>query len=153
MRTIVGTAELPSARLFTFGDVDGRGPNVRLQHPLGLTYYESVLYVTDTYNNKIKTIDPASGDTRTLVGSKTAGRTDDPPAFNEPGGITAAGGKLFVADTDNHLVRTRRSARRQQGCHAANLRSGTSPSGVSHIQRVAGAIERFDDRFEARDVR
>ena len=105
VRTIVGTAELPSARLFTFGDVDGRGPNVRLQHPLGLSYYEKLLYVTDTYNNKIKTIDPASGKTQTLVGSKTPGRTDNPPAFNEPGGITAAGGKLYVADTDNHLLR------------------------------------------------
>ena len=26
--------------LFTFGDVDGRGERVRLQHPLGITYYE-----------------------------------------------------------------------------------------------------------------
>ena len=105
VRTIVGTAELSSARLFTFGDVDGRGAGVRLQHPLGLAFIDKTLYVTDTYNNKIKTIDPVTGDTRTLVGSKSSGRTDNPPAFNEPAGITAADGKLFVADTDNHLVR------------------------------------------------
>ena len=103
--TVVGTAQLPSARLFTFGDVDGRGPSVRLQHPLGLAFYEGRLYVADTYNNKIKAIDPATGETRTLAGSGAAGRSDDPPTFNEPGGIAAAAGKLYVADTDNHLIR------------------------------------------------
>ena len=25
--------------------------------------------------------------------------------FNEPGGISAAGGKLYVADTNNHAIR------------------------------------------------
>jgi DNA-binding beta-propeller fold protein YncE len=61
--------------------------------------------VADTYNNKIKTIDPATGSTETLVGSGTPGRTDDPPTFDQPGGITAAAGKLYVADTNNHLIR------------------------------------------------
>ena len=86
VRTVVGTAHLISARLFTFGDVDGRGDGVRLQHPLGLAFHDGKLYVADTYNNKIKVIDPANGDTRTLLGTTAAGRTDDPPAFNAPGG-------------------------------------------------------------------
>ena len=105
VRTIVGTARLPAARLFTFGDVDGPSPAVRLQHPLGVAYYEGQLYVADTYNNKIKTINPETGETRTIAGSTTPGRTDDPPAFDQPGGIAAAAGKLYVADTNNHLVR------------------------------------------------
>jgi sugar lactone lactonase YvrE len=105
VRTIVGTARLVSARLFTFGDVDGRGDGVRLQHPLGLAFHDGKLYVADTYNNKIKVIDPASGDTQTLLGATTAGRTDDPPAFDAPGGLSAADAKLYVADTDNHLIR------------------------------------------------
>ncbi len=100
--TVVGTADLPSARLFTFGDVDGRGADVRLQHPLGVAFYDGKLYVADTYNNKIKTIDPATGDTQTLAGSAAPGQTDDPPAFNHPAGISAADGKLFIADTNNH---------------------------------------------------
>jgi len=105
VHTVVGTAQLPSARLFTFGDVDGRGPDVRLQHPLGIVFYAGKLYVADTYNNKIKAIDPATGSTQTLVGSASPGRNDDPPAFDQPGGIAAAAGKLYVADTNNHLVR------------------------------------------------
>ena len=103
--TVVGTAQLPSARLFTFGDVDGPAPGVRLQHPLGIAFHEGKLYVADTYNNKIKVIDPATGDTQTLVGTATPGQTDLPAAFNQPGGISAAAGKLFVADTNNHLIR------------------------------------------------
>ncbi len=105
VRTVVGTAELPRARLFTFGDVDGVPPQVRLQHPLCVAFYRQKLYVADTYNHKIKTVDPASGETRTLAGTGQAGRGDDPAEFNEPAGLSAAGGKLFVADTNNHLIR------------------------------------------------
>ena len=103
--TLVGTADLPAARLFTFGDVDGRRPAVRLQHPLGIVFYEGKLFVADTYNNKIKQLDPTSGDTRTLAGDATPGRTDEPATFDQPGGVSAAAGRLFVADTNNHRIR------------------------------------------------
>ena len=105
VKTVVGTAGLPNARLFTFGDVDGPAARVRLQHALGIVYYEGQLYVADTYNNKVKVVDPATGFTRTLVGTGKPGRSDKPAEFDEPAGITAAGGKLFVADTNNHLIR------------------------------------------------
>jgi len=103
--TVVGTANLPSARLFTFGDTDGPRDRVLLQHALGVVFYRGRLYVADTYNNKIKVIDPESGTTETLAGSRTPGGSDTMPNFDEPAGITAAAGKLFVADTNNHLLR------------------------------------------------
>jgi DNA-binding beta-propeller fold protein YncE len=103
--TLVGTAHLASGRLFTFADVDGRPPKVRLQHPLGVVYYQQKLYVADTYNNKIKVIDPEDGNTRTLAGTGKAGSGNQPAEFDEPAGITAANGKLYVADTNNHLIR------------------------------------------------
>jgi thiol-disulfide isomerase/thioredoxin len=105
VRTVVGTAGLPEARLFTFGDVDGPRPEVRLQHPLGVTFSEGKLYVTDTYNNKIKEIDPKSGETRTIAGTGRRGAGDEPAEFNEPAGLSAAAGKLYVADTNNHAIR------------------------------------------------
>lgn len=105
VRTVIGTADLPRARLFTFGDEDGLPPRARLQHPLGVAFYREQLFVADTYNHKIKVVDPKTGETRTLVGTGRAGTTDDPPEFNEPGGISAADGKLYVADTNNHLIR------------------------------------------------
>ncbi len=105
VRTVVGTARLSVARLFTFGDVDGPAAQVRFQHPLGLAYAGGHLYVADTYNNKIKVVDPADGTTRTLAGSGKPGDSDRPAEFREPAGLAAADGKLFVADTNNHLVR------------------------------------------------
>ena len=105
VKTLVGTASLPNARLFTFGDVDGTAERARLQHPLGIVHYRGQLYVADTYNNKIKTINPGSGEVRTLVGTGRPGREDDPAAFDEPAGLSAAAGKLYVADTNNHLIR------------------------------------------------
>ncbi len=105
VRTVVGTAHLPDARLFTFGDVDGPAYQVKLQHPLGIVYSEGKLYIADTYNNKIKAVDPIHGDTQTLAGSGSADYSENPPAFNNPSGLSAAGGKLYVADTNNHAIR------------------------------------------------
>jgi sugar lactone lactonase YvrE len=102
VQTIVGTI----GSLFTFGDVDGSSDEARLQHALGVVYRDGVLYVADTYNNKIKTIDLETRTTRTLAGTGKPGSTDAPALFDEPAGITYAGGKLYVADTNNHLIRT-----------------------------------------------
>jgi thiol-disulfide isomerase/thioredoxin len=106
VRTLVGTAHLPKGRLFTFGDVDGTAQTALMQHPLGVAFYQGRLYVADTYNNKIRVVDPADGTTKSLVGTGRAGKDDGPEAtFDEPAGISAAAGKLYVADTNNHLIR------------------------------------------------
>jgi hypothetical protein len=105
VRTVVGTAALPIARLFTFGDVDGQNDRARLQHALGVAYQPGKLYVADTYNNKIKVIDLAEETTNTLAGSGEAGQSDEPAQFDEPAGLTYAAGKLYVADTNNHAIR------------------------------------------------
>ena len=68
VRTIVGQG------LFEFGDKDGRGATVRLQHCLGLAYAGGHLYIADTYNNKIKICEPRNRSVRSLVGAHKAGR-------------------------------------------------------------------------------
>lgn len=90
LETIVGTG------LFDFGDVDGVGDEVRLQHPLGVAYANGKLYVADTYNDKIKVIDPESRRARTVVGGEGE--------FFEPGGLSFADGRLFIADTNAHAI-------------------------------------------------
>ena len=97
--TIVGLG------LFKFGDVDGEGTTVRLQHCLGLAYGGGKLYVADTYNNKVKVCDPASQTVTTFVGTRERGDGDQPPRFNEPGGLALVGETLYVADTNNHQIR------------------------------------------------
>lgn len=103
--TVVGTSHLPQARLFTFGDVDGPRPAVRLQHCLGVAYHNGVIFVADTYNNKIKAVNAQTGATQTFAGTGQPGRSDMPAAFDEPGGLSIASGKLYVADTNNHAIR------------------------------------------------
>jgi len=92
--------------LYDFGDVDGEGDDVRLQHPLGIAIYGDSVLLADTYNHKIKILNPLQKTVKTFLGSGKSGQTDGANAqFYEPGGISIAGGKLYVADTNNHAVR------------------------------------------------
>ena len=97
--TIVGTG------LFKFGDEDGKGEGVRLQHCLGVAFGDGKLFIADTYNNKIKVCEPRTRSVATFVGGRKRGSTDEPPLFNEPGGLSLADSTLFVADTNNHEIR------------------------------------------------
>lgn len=103
--TIIGTAHLPVARLFTFGDVDGVSPDARLQHALGVAYHAGKIFVTDTYNQKIKVVDAETLSSKTFSGTGQPGDANDPAQFHEPCGIAFAGEKLYVADTNNHAIR------------------------------------------------
>jgi thiol-disulfide isomerase/thioredoxin len=92
--------------LFDFGDQDGTGGDVRLQHPLGVAWHDGRVYLTDTYNNKIKAIDPLTRKTTTIAGTGAAGHDDGKAAkFDEPGGLAFVGKDLYIADTNNHLIR------------------------------------------------
>ncbi|MCI0712316.1 MAG: redoxin domain-containing protein [Chloroflexi bacterium] len=103
VETIVGTG------LFEFGDVDGQGDEVRLQHALGVTVSpDGLLYVADTYNSKIKLIDPVERTSVTFAGTGDETLVDGEvteAAFFEPGGLHYADGKIYVADTNNHAIR------------------------------------------------
>ncbi len=105
--TIAGTHDLPMGQsLFAFGDVDAVGNKSRLQHCLGVAYADDgTLYVADSYNNKIKAIDLATREVKTLAGTRSGGATDDPPQFDEPGGLAVANDLLYVSDTNNHAIR------------------------------------------------
>jgi thiol-disulfide isomerase/thioredoxin len=97
VRTIVGEG------LFEFGDVDGVGDMVRLQHALGLAFHDGKLYVADTYNSKIKVIDPDKRSATTFLGDTGGWLTG--PLFNEPGGLSFGADKMYVADTNGHRIR------------------------------------------------
>lgn len=102
VRTIVGLG------LFEFGDRDAEGHLVRLQHPLGITHKDGALYITDTYNHKVKLIMPVPRSSLTVSGTGSAGCRDGGPeeaAFSEPSGLSIAGNRMFIADTNNHLIR------------------------------------------------
>ncbi len=96
--------------LFEFGDIDGVGEAVRLQHPLGVLWdrERNCLWIADTYNHKIKRLDLATRRVDTVAGAGSPGYQDGPAdqaRFNEPSGLARADGRLFVADTNNHRIR------------------------------------------------
>jgi sugar lactone lactonase YvrE len=102
VRTLVGEG------LFEFGDRDGDARAARLQHPIGVAVHEGLVYVADTYNHKVKVVDPREGTVRSLVGTGRSGRADGPAAeaqLSEPNGLAFLEGRLYIADTNNNLVR------------------------------------------------
>ena len=107
VRLVSGTAD---NNLFDFGDIEGPPGVSRLQHALGVTGDDNgLIYIADTYNSRIKTFDPATGETRVLLGLGGEGGFRDGgldlAEFDEPGGLDYADGKLYVADTNNHTIR------------------------------------------------
>ncbi len=90
VHTLVGTG------LFDFGDRDGVGREVLLQHDLGIAWHAGHLYIADTYNSRIRVLNPKTRRVTTLAG----GRGE----FDEPGGLSVAGNELYVADTDHNRV-------------------------------------------------
>lgn len=88
--TVVGTG------LFDFGDRDGEGDRVRLQHPLGIAWRDGELFVADTYNGKIKVVEPERRRARTWAGGEGE--------LWEPGGLSIAADRLYVADTNHHRI-------------------------------------------------
>lgn len=94
--------------LFDWGDRDGQGGEARLQHPGGVAFGDGAVYLADSYNHKIKTLDPTTGEVRTLFGTGQPGSADGPfesAQVHEPEGLAVAGRRLFVADTGSHAVR------------------------------------------------
>ena len=88
--TVVGTG------LFDFGDVDGVGYAVRLQHAQAvIPMPDGRLLVADSYNDALKWIDPRTREARTWV-----------RGLHEPTGLALGDGVVYVADTNAHRVVT-----------------------------------------------
>ncbi|WP_066424111.1 thioredoxin-like domain-containing protein [Anabaena sp. 4-3] len=103
VRTICGSGDL-----FGFGDVDGQGEDVRLQHCLGIEYANNFLWVADTYNHKIKLVSPSTGNCQTILGDGYAGLQNGQgknTRFFEPSGLSVMNSHLYIADTNNHVIR------------------------------------------------
>jgi trimeric autotransporter adhesin len=99
--TIAGTGA------FGFSGEGQPATSAQLNSPYGVAWDEStkLVYVADTLNNCIRTID-ASGTIATLIGPCVgSGRTAVSP-LNHPRGLASDGnGKLYIADTYNNVVR------------------------------------------------
>jgi streptogramin lyase len=91
------------------GYADGKGARARFNGPVGIAVdRKGVVYVADTYNDRIRRI-ATDGTVTTIAGGSQPGATDGAgatAAFDTPTALAVAGdGTLFVADTGNHAVR------------------------------------------------
>jgi hypothetical protein len=111
-RTIAGGENAQPRNLFAFGDKDGIGEAARMQHVLGVLWWpsEQKIIVADTYNHRLKLVDPKTGEAKRWVGSGKPGLRDGKgldAQFSEPSGFALGprSRRLFVADTNNHVIR------------------------------------------------
>lgn len=92
----------------TPGTTDGTGTAAKFYTPFGITYDGTDLYVTDTANQTVRKV-TTSGVVTTWAGvAGTAGSTNDTGTaakFNYPTGIVNDGTNLYVADSENHVIR------------------------------------------------
>src|ERR671935_220052 len=109
-----GEARAIGSGVAGFANGDGAA---RFNTPQGLALDGETLYVADTTNHAIRRVDLGTGVVSTIVGtgyvSTAAGNgahglqdgTGETARLWEPSGLSAAGGKLYVADTNNHAIR------------------------------------------------
>jgi len=92
----------------TAGSVDAVGIAASFNNPGGLTSDGVNLYVSDSYNYKIRKVVIATGAVSTVAGSGVSGAVDATGAaasFGLPGGITTDGTNLYLTDSMNNTIR------------------------------------------------
>ena len=90
------------------GNADGTGEAASFNHPRGVVTDGLYLYVADTGNHSVRSINLINGQVTTLAGAGVAGDVDKAGAdarFNSPRGIAISGKKLFVSDYFNQTIR------------------------------------------------
>jgi NHL repeat len=86
---------LAGASSWEFGDRDGPGAEARFAYPSGLAASGKQVFVADTYNNRLRTLNPFTGETGTLAIDRE---------LHEPQGLSFAAGSLWVADRNDHAI-------------------------------------------------
>ena len=91
------TSTLVGAGLFEPGETDGAGTAVRLQYPLAIQADagRNLLWVADTYNNRIRKISIKHHSISSMFLSRT---------LDEPGGLAFHDDTLYIANTNSHEI-------------------------------------------------
>lgn len=88
--------------------VTGKPDNLKsLSFPARIKSYKDKLVIADSGHNRILIVGK-DGTVETIIGSGASGRKDgsfEKAEFNHPRGMQVIGDKIYIADTDNHMIR------------------------------------------------
>lgn len=105
VKTLIGKG------LFKFGLMNGKFETSLLQHPLGVDAHGDIVYIADTYNHAIRIANLKINEIENLIYRPKKGickigdqDCDVLPLF-EPNDVLKHKGKLYITDTNNHLIR------------------------------------------------
>ena len=128
--TVVGTGESG------YNGDGAPGPETALAGPSGLAMdQEGNLYIADTFNGRIRKWDRHTGTVETAVGGTgefqfTPGENESSPNLSRPYAIALhPDGRLFITDSDNHLIRVWNLQKREMSLLAGNGQAAFSGDG------------------------
>lgn len=101
VKTLIGKG------LSKFGNKNGKKDQALMQHPLALHVDDTGVYISDSFNHKIRKYNPSSEKITDFIGSSKKGvslgassKTD----LNEPDGIVSALGNFYISDSNNNRI-------------------------------------------------
>jgi len=123
------------------GGADGVGTAATFSLPSGFALSGDLLYLSDTENFTIRQLNVVSGEVTTIAGAfGTRGTTDGPASgalFGEPEGIALdSSGNLYIADTDNNLIRVL-----DLTTNTVSTLAGGGPNGAGLVDGIGTAAE------------
>ena len=95
----------------TVTNPDAIGENAQFNGPSGLAVNGAMLYVADTHNNLIRSVNTQTKQVKTIAGGGSVTDTalnvkGEDAKFNGPSDVAVIGDKLYVADYGNNLIRS-----------------------------------------------
>lgn len=142
--TTTGVVTTIAGTIGTLGYLDG-ATNTKFYAPFSLAATSGFVYVSDTGNNSIRSVNISNGSVATVAGSTSgvSGTTDaagTTARFNTPAGIVSDGANiLYVADSGGHTIRK---------IDLANVNTVTTIAGTAGVSGSAdgtGGAARFNN--------
>ncbi len=139
----------------TIGRTDGDFENAEFDHPQGMELIDETLYVADTENHLIRTIDLEAETVSTLAGTGKQGRPRvvdgglKTTNLNSPWDLLHIDGTLFIAMAGPHQIWSHRIGSNAIGVHAGNAREDiiNGRLSVSSFAQPSGLAANEDGTF------
>ncbi len=133
--TVAGTGDS------AFSGDGAPGPSTALAGPSGLVIdQEGNLYIADTFSSRIRKLDCSTGIVDAVVGGVGAyqfapGENESSPSLSRPYAIAIhPDGRLFMTDSDNHLIRVWNVQTKEMSLLAGNGKAEFSGDGRSPVE-------------------